>query len=129
MQQQSSYVTQLSPRMKFDFRKIIPFKLWGKDTSTNLGSAKLKSPKIHTYTEAHNGQEFVIDPFDESLELYTMTSQRARVKLYDYILIQDESGSKTYKILEIDYYCNGLPDMWIAKLELVETFDHPLKSL
>lgn len=115
--------------MKFDFRKIITSKLWGDDASPKLSSTKLKSPKIHKYLEAYNGQEFVIDPFDEPLALYTMTSQRARVKLHDYILIQDELGSKTYKILEIDYYCNGLPDMWIAKLELVETFDHPLQSL
>jgi len=115
--------------MKFDLRKIISSKLWSEDTSTNLGSKKLKSPKIHKYAEDHNGQEFVIDPFDEPLALYTMTSQRARVKLSDYILIQDESGSKTYKILEIDYYCNGLPDLWIAKLELVETFDHPSTPL
>jgi hypothetical protein len=101
----------------------------GKDPQDNLSSKKLKSPKVHKYVEIDNEPEFVIDPFDESLDLYTMTSQRSRVKLHDYILIQDESGSKTYKILEIDYYCNGLPDMWIAKLELVETFDHPLKPL
>ena len=122
-QQQPFNITRLISSMKFDFRKIITSKLWGEDTSTNRGATKLKSPKIHKYIEAHNGQEFVIDPFDEPLALYTMTSQRARVKLSDYILIQDDSGSKTYKILEIDYYCNGLPDMWIAKLALVNTFD------
>lgn len=125
MQQQQPFtINRLISGVKFDFRKIIISKLLGEDPQANLSSKKLKSPNVHKYVEAHNGQEFVIDPFDKPLALYTMTSQRAKVKLSDYILIQDESGSKTYKILEIDYYCNGLPDMWIAKLELVETFDH-----
>ena len=122
-QQHPFNITRLISSMKFDLRKIISSKLWSEDTSSNLGSRKLKRPKIHKYVEAHNEQAFVIDPFDENLDLYTMTSQRARVKLSDYILIQDKSGSKTYKILEIDYYCDRSLDMWIAKLVLVNTFD------
>ncbi len=97
-------------------RKIISSKFWNEDASIGLGDQQLKT---HKYVEAHHGQEFVIDPFDERLNLYTMTSQRAKVKLGDYISIQYASGLKTYKILEIDYYCDGTPDMWIAKLALL----------
>jgi hypothetical protein len=106
--------------MNFNLREIVSSKLWSEDTSTGLGSQKLKT---HKYVEAHNGQEFVIDPFDERLNLYTMTSQRSKVKLGDHISIRYVSGSKTYKILEIDYYCDSPPDMWIAKLALLSPLD------
>jgi hypothetical protein len=48
-----------------------------------------------------------------------MTSQRIGLKPSDYILIYGKFKKKLYKVLEIDYYDCGMPDMWIAKLGLV----------
>jgi hypothetical protein len=108
----------LVPR-EFIVRVALPLKFWNTDTSTNPSPKSVKNPKIHKYSEAHNGTEFAIQPLKTQAGLYTMTSQRIGLKPSDYILIYGKFKKKLYKVLEIDYYDCGMPDMWIAKLGLV----------
>jgi hypothetical protein len=109
--------------MKFDLPIATLSKSWSENVPASPDSQKLKQPKTHQYFETQSGQEFVLDALDEHLSLYVMTSQRAEVELSDHILIQGSSGSTVYRVLEIDHYCSGFPDLWIAKLALVNSFN------
>jgi hypothetical protein len=100
-------------------RMALPLKFWGTDTPTHLSTNPTKKPKIHKYSEAQNGTEFALQPLKTQAGLYTMTSQRIGLKPSDYILVYGKFKKKLYKVLEIEYYDCGLPDMWIAKLGLV----------
>ena len=97
----------------------LPIKFWNTDASTKMNSKTIKAPKVHKYSEEHNGMEFSIQPLKTQAGLYTMTSQRIGLKPSDYILIYGKFKKNLYKVLEIDYYDCGVPDMWIAKLGLV----------
>jgi hypothetical protein len=108
----------LWPR-EFIVRVTFPLKFWNSTASTDLSSDPAKKPKVHKYSEAHDGTEFAIQPLKTQIGLYTMTSQRIGLKPSDYILIYGKFKKKLYRVLEIDYYDCGLPDMWIAKLGLV----------
>jgi hypothetical protein len=100
-------------------RLVLPLKFWNSDSSVDQPSKSVKNPKIHRYSEDHNGVEFAIQPLKTQMGLYTMTSQRIGLRPSDYILIYGKFKKKLYKVLEIDYYDCGQPDMWIAKLGLV----------
>jgi hypothetical protein len=100
-------------------RLTLPIKLWDRNTSRELKPKTVKRSKVHKYSEEHNGIEFAIQPLKTQAGLYTMTSQRIGLKPSDYILIYGKFKKNLYKVLEIDYYDCGLPDMWIAKLGLV----------
>jgi hypothetical protein len=106
----------LVPR-EFTVRIALPIKFW--NTPTQASPKPTKSPKVHKYSEAYNGVEFAIQPLQAQVGLYTMTSQRIGLNPSDYILIYGKFKKKLYKVLEIDYYDCGMPDMWIAKLGLV----------
>jgi hypothetical protein len=99
--------------------RIVPLDFWNTDKSIDLSSKSAKTPKVHKYSEDHNGTEFAIQPLKTQTGLYTMTSQRIGLKPSDYILIYGKFKKKLYRVLEIDYYDCSLPDMWIAKLGLV----------
>jgi hypothetical protein len=100
-------------------RLALPLKFWNRNTPTNLRPKPVKNPKVHKYSEAHNGTEFAIQPLETQTGLYAMTSQRVGLKPSDYILIYGKFKKNLYKVLEIDYYDCGMPDMWIAKLGLI----------
>lgn len=102
--------------MKFNLSHIFPNKLWIDTESRQAKPKARRKVKTHLYHQALLGQEFVIEPLNENLKLYVMTSQRAGLKAGDRILIKDEAGAQAYEILEIEYYCGGPTDMWIAKL-------------
>jgi hypothetical protein len=104
---------------KFTVRLTLPFQFWNAGTSGQPSAKPVKNPKVHKYSEAHNGTEFAIQPLKTQAGLYAMTSQRIGLKPSDYILIYGKFKKKLYKVLEIDYYDCGMPDMWIAKLGLV----------
>jgi hypothetical protein len=108
--------------MKFNFREIMPGKFWRKNASPSGNS------KIHKSFASQSGEEFVIESVKGHLDLYVMTSQRPGLKTNDYILIQGQSEKELYKILEIDDYCSGLPDMWIAKLSSANLNEQSLDS-
>lgn len=100
-------------------RLALPLKFRNTDTPTQPSPRRVKNPKVHKYSEAHNGTEFAIQPLKTQAGLYTMTSQRIGLNPSDYILIYGKFKKKLYKVLEIEYYDCGMPDMWIAKLGLI----------
>jgi hypothetical protein len=104
---------------EFTVRVALSLKFWNTDTPTQQISKRVKNPRIHKYSEAHHGTEFAIQPLKTQVGLYAMTSQRIGLNPSDYILIYGKFKKKLYKVLEIDYYDCGMPDMWIAKLGLV----------
>jgi hypothetical protein len=106
--------------MDFDLRHILPNKLWVREASAKEASREARKKKTHRYFEIQRGQEFVIEPLKGHDDVHIMTSQRAGLKLGDYVMIKGEARVRTYQILEIDYYCGEMPDMWIAKLASLE---------
>jgi hypothetical protein len=62
------------------------------------------------------GCEFVIEPYMDEPGCFVMTSQRAGVKTGDFVTIAGTQQIQSYQVMEIDYYCGEVPDMWIAKL-------------
>jgi hypothetical protein len=112
--------------MHLNFIKNITFNHWRQNALANPVIEKVNSLKIHKCSEDQIGKEFVIEPFEEHEDIYIMTSQKLGIKSCQYILIQGKSKQKIYKVLEIDYYCGGLPGMWIAKLAL-EDIDNWLR--
>jgi hypothetical protein len=105
--------------MEFILRIVLPLRFWNPETSPQPHSKHVKKPKVHKYLEAADGIEFAIQPLKTQTGLYTMTSQRFGLNPSDYILIYGKFKKKLYKVLEIDYYDCGIPDMWIAKLGLI----------
>ena len=76
---------------------------------------KQQKYKIHDYTDAEYGKEYVF----ESAKSYTqgyMTARGKGVKRGDYIIIRNASQSHCYQVKEIDYYSNP-SDMWMAFLQ------------
>jgi hypothetical protein len=74
------------------------------------------SQRSHRYQAAAMGHEFVIEPFVDEPGCYVMTSQKAGVKAGDLVVIDGDHQIQNYRVVEIDYYCGELSDMWIAKL-------------
>jgi hypothetical protein len=85
-------------------------------SSTPIRQAcKISTFKIHKYKDIDRGLDFVIEPFQDQTH-YIMTSQRSGLVSGDYVVVQGQPKEQQYKILEIDYYGNSAPDLWIAKL-------------
>lgn len=90
----------------------------GVSASVSINLKKFKPTKIHKYLKTY--QELFITPLKDHLGLYVMVSQRAGVESNQYIFIESTFERKLYKVLEIDYYGGGPPDLWIAKLLLID---------
>lgn len=74
-----------------------------------------RSPKTHDYTQQVSGENYLFETIDGGIRGY-MTGYGKGVKLGDYLIFQNESGSsERYQVDEIEYYSNP-SDMWVALL-------------
>jgi hypothetical protein len=111
--------------MNFDLRQILSVDLRQvlSPNTQNGGSSSrqlFSRHRSHQYEEAAMGQEFVIEPYADEPGCYVMTSQKAGVKAGDLVTINGRHQVQSYEVIEIDYYCGDVPDMWIAKLAPLE---------
>ena len=78
---------------------------------------KLQKQKIHDYTDAEYGKDYMFESADNYNQGY-MTARGKGVKKDDYIILRNGSESYSYQVKEIDYYSNPA-DMWMALLQKV----------
>lgn len=105
--------------MEANYRLFPPFKYFFLNVFDKLDFKVPKRTKTHLYFEFSHGEEFCLEPLKNQLGQFILTSQRPGVKQHDYILVQSRSEIQSYEISEIEYYSDGFPDMWIAKLASV----------
>ncbi|MDX2230223.1 MAG: hypothetical protein NW220_11330 [Leptolyngbyaceae cyanobacterium bins.349] len=72
--------------------------------------------KIHDYSDAVYGVNYVFEQFSEQDNNGYMTAQRRGVAVGDYILLRRKNGVEKYRIQSLDYYSSP-SDMWVAFLE------------
>ncbi|MEO1429123.1 MAG: hypothetical protein AAFS12_06465 [Cyanobacteria bacterium J06632_19] len=78
---------------------------------------KLQKHKIHDYTDAEYGKDYMFESADNYNQSY-MTARGKGVNKDDYIILRNGSESSRYQVKEIDYYSNPA-DMWMALLQKV----------
>jgi len=85
----------------------------------NFASTQLKQQKhkIHDYTDAEYGKDYIFESTDNYAQGY-MTASGKGVCVDDYIILRKGSQYYRYQVKEIDYYSNPA-DMWIALLQKV----------
>ena len=85
----------------------------------NVGESNKKSdyyrPKAHHYLKTINSNSFALEPAGENSLKFSMTGFGTDIKQGDFIVINDETSTTTYKVENIDYYLDP-PDMWMALL-------------
>ncbi|MBV6623417.1 MAG: hypothetical protein KI793_10845 [Rivularia sp. (in: Bacteria)] len=82
-----------------------------------FNKAKQQKHKIHDYTDAEYGKDYMFESADNYNQGY-MTARGKGVKNDDYIILKNGSESYRYQVKEIDYYSNPA-DMWMALLQKI----------
>jgi MioC protein len=80
-----------------------------------LTTVPLKKIRIHDFTNAVCGSEYVFETIDAQGNNGYMTAQCRGVKLGDTIVIQPGVSPERYRVEQIEYYSSPA-DMWIALL-------------
>jgi hypothetical protein len=92
--------------------------------STSLGlpislTCRLSSMKtrVHNLTQYIQGLHYVLDFVDKKTQdrQFYMTASGQGIRANDYILLQDGSQCKQFKVKQIEYHCDS-SNMWIALL-------------
>lgn len=79
-------------------------------------------PKVHDYTRQQQGQDYCFGsaPKETSVgERFYMTGVGDGIQPNDSILLQQDSGSVRYRVVEISHYGN-VRSLWIALLAPVD---------
>jgi hypothetical protein len=82
---------------------------------TNYKQCKQCGEKVHHYFKCGNEKEFVVESVGASSWNYVMTAFGSDIKIGDFIVVNNQSSSSTYKVEHIDYYLEPA-DMWVASL-------------
>lgn len=78
-------------------------------------------PKVHDYTRQQEGQDYCFGsaPNETSVgERFYLTGVGDGIQPNDHILLQQDSGSVCYQVVEINHYSN-VKNLWIALLSPV----------
>lgn len=78
-------------------------------------TVSLKKARIHDFTNAVCGSEYVFETIDAQGSKGYMTAQSRGVKLGDTIVIEPGNSPERYRVEQIEYYSSPA-DMWIALL-------------
>jgi hypothetical protein len=85
----------------------------------DVGASNKKSdrsrPKVHHYLQTIDSNSFALEPVGKNALEFSMTGFGADIKQGDFIVINDETSTITYKVECIDYYLDP-PDLWMALL-------------
>jgi hypothetical protein len=71
--------------------------------------------KVHSYSESIDRDTFVLELVEKDSLKFCMTAFGADIKQGDFIVINNQISSTTYKVESIDYYLDP-EDMWMALL-------------
>ncbi len=82
---------------------------------TNHKQSQQFKAKVHCYFENGHEQAFILESVGASSWKYVMTAFGADIKIGDFIVINNQGSSSTYKVEQIDYYLEPA-DMWMASL-------------
>ena len=95
------------------------FQFFQGNDSHGFGVSTKKSdhsrPKVYHYLKTINSNSFALEPAGENSLKFSMTGFGTDIKQGDFIVINDETSTTTYKVENIDYYLDP-PDMWMALL-------------
>jgi hypothetical protein len=82
---------------------------------TNHKQSQQFKAKVHCYLENGPDNVFMLESVGESSWKYVMTAFGYDVKIGDFIVVNDQVSSSTYKVEHIDYYLEPA-EMWMASL-------------
>lgn len=85
-------------------------------------SARSIQPKVHDYTRQQQGEDYCFGraPHETSADsLFYMTGVGDGIQPNDYIVLQQDSDSVRYQVVEINHYGN-VKNLWIALLSPVD---------
>jgi hypothetical protein len=71
--------------------------------------------KVHRYFENGHEKAFMLESVGEFSWKYVMTAFGSDIKIGDFIVVNNQGSSSTYKVEHIDYYLEPA-DMWMASL-------------